>query len=475
MQRDIALWTSNGYKLPVPTLSGNLTTQIQQYFYDEVSTCGVAPTAGGCGATYFEQSPQGSLGGTGPYTLQSYNPTTSQIILQANQNYWGGPYQFMGGQKITPQIKTININYVPSPQTRELDLQNAARSGNPLIISVTNDHLYDVADRNTWLNSGTLQSIIPGVSLYGPYTSLNSQSIGFNVNVSNPLTGTFYKFQPFADERFRLALADSVNMSQINEFTNNNMGQVEINLVPPGIGPNGAYNTSIIPKYSFNLAAAQSLLLAAMEQPLTQFTFFNGTKAPTGVFNNTFGCPTLNKAGTCSSPVAQTVPLSYAAGNTLDGAIVTQVAAAINNISATYNMGLTLTVVPQPFGQLVSQAFSGQTYAFDGLDWTADYPWVTDYTGTLLAPGGTWYGIQHYNFSILGTLSNQALNYSHAGDNTNLLKITSQMFQFGNNEVMQLYTVYPLYFVTMTSNLHGFFYNPTEPMQQQTFYFATIY
>ena len=47
----------------------------------------------------------------------------------------------------------------------------------------------------------------------GPYTSLNSQSIGFNVNVSNPLTGQFYSFQPFADRRIRLAFADSVNMS----------------------------------------------------------------------------------------------------------------------------------------------------------------------------------------------------------------------------------------------------------------------
>ena len=119
-------------------------------------------------------------------------------------------------------------------------------------------------------------------------------------------------------------------------------------------------------------------------------------------------------------------------------AIVTQVAESINNISAAYNLGLTVTVVPSPQGSLVSQAFAGQTYSFDGLDWTADYPWVTDYTGTLLAPGGTWYGIQHYNYTILGTLANEALNYSHAGDDANLVKTTSQMFQFANNEVMQL-------------------------------------
>jgi len=475
MQHDIALWSSTGYKLPYPTLSGNSTTQMTQYFDDEVSTCGVSPTVGGCGSTYYEGSTQGSTGGTGPYTLLSFNPTTQQVTLQANPNYWGGPYQFMGGQKITPQIKTINIDYVPSPSTRLLDLENAARTGTPLIVSVTNDHLYDIADRSTWLNSGTLQSIVSGVTLYGPYTSLNSQSIGFNVNVSNPLTGQYYPFQPFADHRIRLAFADSVNMSEINIAVNNGMGQVEINLVPPGIGPSGAYNSSIVPAYSFNLTAAQNLLVSAMEHPLTSFTTFNGKAAAAGQFNNTFGCPTLNSHGTCTSPVQQTVPLDYAVGNTLNGAIVTQVAEAINNISATYNMGLTVTIVPEPSGTLISQAFAGQTYAFDGLDWTADYPWVTDYTGTLLAPGGTWFGIQHYNYSILGTLSSQALAYSHAGDDANLVKTTSQMFQFANNEVMQLQTVYPLYFVTMTSNIQGFFYNPTEPFQQQTFYFAALY
>ena len=475
MSHDIALWTSQGYKLPYPTLSGNETNQITQYFYDEVSTCRVAPTTGGCGETYYDESVQGSEGGTGPYILQSYSPSSSNIVLKANPNYWGGPYQFTGGQKITPHFTTVDINYVPQIQTRELDLENAARSGNPFIVSIPNTNLYDVASRQAWIQNGTLESIIPGVSLYGAYTSLNSQSMGMNVNVTNPLTGNFYTFQPFADQRLRLAFADSVNMSEINLDVNNNLGQVEINLVPPGIEPNGAYNTSIVPAYSYNLTAVQDLLLAAMEHPLTQFTFYNGTAAPSGVFNNTFGCATLNAQGMCSSPVPQSISLDYETGDLLGEAIVEDVASAINNVSATYNMGLTVSVVPEPEGELITQAFSGETYAYNGLDWTADYPWITDYTGTLLAPGGTWYGIQHFNYTILGTLATEALNYSHAGDITDLLKTTSQMFSFANAEVLQLYTVYPLYFVTMTSTVQGFFYNPTEPMQQQTFYFATMY
>ena len=48
MTHDLATWTAAGYKATVPTLSGNETTQITQYFDDEVATCGVSPTVGGC-------------------------------------------------------------------------------------------------------------------------------------------------------------------------------------------------------------------------------------------------------------------------------------------------------------------------------------------------------------------------------------------------------------------------------------------
>ena len=57
MQHDLAVWTWR-QSLPYATLSGSEINQITQYFDDEVSTCGVSPTVGGCGATYYEQSSQ---------------------------------------------------------------------------------------------------------------------------------------------------------------------------------------------------------------------------------------------------------------------------------------------------------------------------------------------------------------------------------------------------------------------------------
>ncbi len=74
----------------------------------------------------------------------------------------------MGGKKISPAFTTVKMDYVPNINTRELDLQNAAKSGQAMAIDIPNNNIYDVADRYSWLNNGTLVSTVPGVSLYGP-------------------------------------------------------------------------------------------------------------------------------------------------------------------------------------------------------------------------------------------------------------------------------------------------------------------
>ncbi len=141
------------------------------------------------------------------------------------------------------------------------------------------------------------------------YQSSGTNFVPFAENVTDALTGTYYNFQPFADLRMRLAFADSINMSAINEFSNNNLGQAALNVIPPPVAPNGIYNSSVAPIYSYNLTATQDLLLQAMEHPLTRFTFVNGTVTPGYVFNDTFGCPTLGANGMCANPVQRSVQL----------------------------------------------------------------------------------------------------------------------------------------------------------------------
>ena len=73
MQKDVALWnqTSSGYSIPYPSLTGNSTNQMHEYYLDMASTCDTGPTPKGCGVTYLDTSGQGSTAGTGPYIMKS--------------------------------------------------------------------------------------------------------------------------------------------------------------------------------------------------------------------------------------------------------------------------------------------------------------------------------------------------------------------------------------------------------------------
>ncbi len=467
MQTDLSLWSasSNGYSLPFAAPSGNATQAINEYFMDEVATCNSGATPKGCGATYIDSDAHGSLASTGPYTIANFSSSTNDFVLKSNANYWGGPYS----QKIQPQFTTVNINYVPSLVTREVDLENAARSGQAFTIDLPNSNLYDFANRTSWLNQGTLSSVVPGVSLYGPYTSYTTNWVLFSQNVTNPNTGSYYKFQPFSDVRLRLAFSDAVNISNININENNNLGAVAINGIPPGLPPIDAHNSSITPRYSFNLTAVQDLLLAAMEHPLTNFNFFNGTAAPQGYFNNTFGCSTLNKAGQCSSPVSQNIQLTYYTGDTVDQAVLIQIATAVNNVSSTYNMGLTVSVVPVPIGQMITLALSDNLFMF-ALQTTADYPWVNDFLAILYSSAliDTAVGL---NLTILASLYNQAITATSVGNITGVIQVSNVMNTIANYDVLYLWTFYPESLNIFTSNVKGFFYNPST----LTFYFASLH
>jgi ABC-type oligopeptide transport system substrate-binding subunit len=437
-------------------------TMIKDYFYDFVATCNTGITPSGCGTTYLDNSYQGSMAGSGPYTIQSLGQTTNDVAYQANPNYWGGPY----ATKIVPQYQTAKIHYVPDVATREVDLRSAAASGQAFLmgggqalLDMPNDHLYDVADRNLWANSHQLQSTISGVSLYGMYSGYATLFDPFDMNVTNIFTGKPYVFQPFADRRFRLAFADAVNMSQVIATISNGVGQVATSVSPPELPPTGSYNPNNTPAYSYNPDAVQNLLLDAMMHPLTTFTFENGTVAPSGYYNNAFGCSTLSASGTCASPTPQTITIAAATGNTVDLAILNSIAGTVNNVSSTYNMGLTVSVEPIPSGTLLTQAFSGNLYMY-ALGWFDDYPWAIDFTGPMYAPHQTYPGPDGWNIPQMGTLYQDSVNASASGDLARIASDTDAMNTLANQAVMYLWTQYPQFFYVMTSNIQGFYWNP---------------
>ncbi len=455
MSHDLSTWTAAGYTLPYPTLSGNATQMMDQYFMDEASTCNTGATPDGCGTTYLDNSANGSLAGTGPYEIASV--TTSgvpTITLTKNPNYWGGPYNNM-----TAHIPTILIEQVPDENTREVNLESAAKSGAAMAIDVEPDSFYDVANKADWLTNNQMVSIIPGVSLYGPYTYFSTLFDPFDSNVTNPFTGTYYTFQPFADLRIRQAFADAVNMTNLLDTVANGLGVAATSAIPPGLPPTGSYNSSLSAGYSYNPDEAAALLLSAMEHPLTSFNFENGTAAPAGTFNNSFGCTTLSASGTCTNPIPQNIVLYDAQGDTVDDAILTQVQSVIQNISTTYNMGLTVSVSLVPAGPLVSAGLSGEYYMY-ALGWFADYPWSIDFTQAMYTPGGAYMAGDGWNFPYLTGLEAQAQAATAVGNLTGLAKVTNLMSEFVNKETLYLWTQYPIEFTAMTSNVKGFSFNP---------------
>jgi len=474
MNRDVALWnqSSSEYDLPFPRLYGSEFEMIHQYFMDEAATCNSGATPAGCGTTFLDGSESGSLAGTGPYEVSSFVPSTNNIVLTANPNYWGGPHH--SGPSKNPIIATINVEFVPSQQTRIIDLRNAAASGKAMTVDVEPDHIYDVADRNIWLENNTLRSVIPEVNVFGPYKSFYTYFDAFSTNVTDPATGEFYQFQPFSDLRFRLAFADSINMTEINLEENNGLGQVALNVVPPGLPPSGSYNSAIKPLYSFNLSAVQELLLEAMQHPITKFSFVNGTVANPGLFNNTFGCKTLGSDEKCTSPVSRTISLTYYTGDTVDESIFESIAGVINNVSNTFNLGLSVSVTPEPFGYMSTLGFSDELYMYMIGGWGDDYPWVMDFLGPMYAPGQVYSASDGWNISEMGQFYNAAVTASSSGNITGLVKLSNEMNEFANQKVLYLWTFYPYSFAVITSNVKGYYFNPSLAQVPTGFYFASL-
>jgi ABC-type transport system substrate-binding protein len=473
---DLAVWTATnaGYALPNPTLSGNFTQKAIEYFDDLMATCNGGSTPSGCGNLYLNNSAQGSQAGTGPYTITSDDLSTNVITLQANPNYWGGPYQFSGGEKIEAQIKTVIFKFVADQTTREIDIQDAAKSGQAMAIDVEGTNLYDVANKSDWLGNGQLVSTLPGVSVYGAYPAIGVNYEAFATNVTNAFTGAYFSFQPFADIRFRTAFADAVNMTQEWIANADKLGQISPNGVSPNLLPSGVFNSSIKPTYSYDPDESAKLLLQAMQSPVTTFHFVNGAASPPGLFNNTFGCGTLTN-GICKNPVAQTLPLIYNTGDTIDEAILNDIAGTINNISSTYNMGLTVSVQPVP--NAIDEVF--HMYMYPSY-YTDDYPWITDFTGIIFSYTGVLPTIDNMNYPVLSNLENEAANATATDNLQALVSDTAQMDEFANQQVMYIWTFNDANFVTMTSNIHGLFWNsalfPASSFGGVgTEYFATLY
>jgi len=420
--------------------------------------------AAGEGHTYYNVPRDGWKMGTGPYYLDAYDPTTYKVVLKVNNDYWGGPtnFQYPIG---TPKIKEIQFNYVESFTTRLLDLKAGAATG----IGVSPADIYSVIDRDTWLQNGTFQSLIDAVTIHGPFPQFTTSWFNFITNVTDA-SKNLLKFQPMADRRIRLALASAVNLTEINIDVNNRLGEVANNLIPPGTAPEGSYDPDLEPPWSFNSTRAAELLVDAMENPMTSFTYYNGTPIPDGVIDNRFGDTT----GDGKADILYTIEMYVGSADVLSQKILTTIATNLNGIARDKPRGnatgLYFTVVPVPGGQQYTLASKHLIYVYWG-GWVADYNHILDWLVPMYKSSGTYFAWNLMNYTTLDTYVHNAELADAAGNLTGLLHWNDLANRFANDQVLYFYTFYPLGYFVRSSFLKGWYFN----VALSTEYFAPMY
>ncbi len=407
------------------------------------------------------------MAGSGPYYIASVDPTTFNVVLKINPNYWGGPAGgfTVAGKQVSlgaAKIPTIYINYVADTNTRLLDL----KAGKATMIDTAAADIYSVADRTSWLSQGKLVSIVPGANIHGTYPTLITDWFEFGSNITTA-GGTFRTFQPFADWRLREAVRVSVNLTDLNINVANRLDATANTLVPPGTAPTGSYDEAL-PVVQFNLTKARALLNDVQANPLTSATsvmhYYNGTVIPAGVVDNSF-----------DKTHPQIVVLVYVAGGTTGQAIISQIATNLNQITTPRHcvpkcLGITFVTEPLGSSQRYSQ-MANHHIDFAPAGWVLDYNWVTDWIGPMFSAAGTYFSWSLWNNTALQSLVNQVFAADNAGNTAQLVSLSRQAQALENQAAYYMWNNYPLAYYPTSTWLTGFYYN--EAIGDSGFYFPT--
>jgi len=417
------------------TWDGNYTT----YFLNRA----------GDGDTYFNVPENGWKFGTGAYFVESVNAATYKIVLKAYDNYWGGPNDINLPPAGKNRIETIEFVYQPSFTTRLLNL----KAGTVTAIAVPEVNIFSVVDEDTWINDGQLLSTVPGATVHGVFPTFNTWWLDFCTNITNP-DGSFRSWQPFADRRLRMAVASAVNMTYANIFINYRLSVLADNIIPPGTAPLGSYNTTIKPIFSFNNTEGKSmneLIKDVYENPLNStdydMYFYNGTKIPSGVVDNSF-----------SRTNPQTIKMYVQTGADTFIKVLTTIADNLNAISRrTY--GLAWEVVLVPGGQQYTLAGRHQIDSYMG-GWIADYNNVLNWLQPMYYSRGTYPSWNQWNITALDDRYLQAVAADEAGDIAELLRINNEMNTLANDLLMYMVWWHDTEYYTRSDWLKGWYLNP---------------
>jgi peptide/nickel transport system substrate-binding protein len=355
------------------------------------------------------------MSGTGPYQLKSYDTTTGDVVLVANQQYWGSP----SGMGVA-SVPEVDINFVASDSARVLDLKSGASD----ISDISTSDIFAFLNKSAWQTSHTVVPLSSDITVYGPNPELNMYYIAWNYKILNP-DGSVASFQPFRNKNFRLAMADAINASDILYNAANGLGILANEVVPYGMH---GYNASVPLYYNYNLTDSMGNLTIA-----AQALGFNS-----------------------SNP--QSVSIVYAIGDTVGQAEATELATNINNM----NLGITINVIPQTENQYVSGIVGGFT-PMEAISFSLDYADATDYLSSFSSALDIGLFVSYNNTAYLNLVNEQA-----ATTNATLrLQLISQAELLLNQDVGYVFLYYPSVFgetgQMFRSWISGFVFNAAFP------------
>jgi ABC-type transport system substrate-binding protein len=382
--------------------------------------------------------------GTGAYYVDSVHATTYKIVLKAYDDYWGGPDNINLPPTGKTRIGTIEYVYQPSFATRLLDLKAGTATG----IQVPEANIFQVVDRDTWIDDGVLDSIVSGATVHGTFPTFNTWWLDFDTNITT-IGGGLRDWQPFADWNIRMAVACAVNMTYMNIYVNNRLSILANNIIPPGTVPTGSYNPNVKPTFSFNLTRSEELLNASRDNPLTSFTYYNGTTVPSGVVDNSFGPDFAHP---------KVVELYVQSGATTFIEVLTTMTDNLNTIAKRLDMGIRFNVVIVPGGQQYTLASSHLIDAYMG-GWIADYNHVINWLQPMYLSTGTYFSWNLWNITRLDDLYDEAVIADREGNVTGLLAINDEMNTLANQILPYMVWWHDTEYYTRSTWLKGWYVN----------------
>jgi len=168
----------------------------------------------------------GNAVGTGPFTITDYEPNT-QLVFQANTNYWGGA----NGVQPAPKLSKVIYKLVPDALTRLEDVQSGSA-------------------QLAYIDFTLAPQLMNATSVYVP-------KLG-PMPVVHWLEFNTYKF-PFNNKLIREAVAHAINVTALDTMYGG-YAQGFAGPIPKGVS---GYNSTLPSEYTFDPALAKQLLAQA--------------------------------------------------------------------------------------------------------------------------------------------------------------------------------------------------------------------